>query len=76
MKTNHSFSINFFLKKDKASKGNAPVYVRITVNSKFVDISLKRRVRMDAWEQESQKLNGADLESKDTRDAQRDQRGL
>jgi len=74
MKTNHSFSINFFLKKDKASKGNAPVYVRITVNSKFVDISLKRRVRMDAWEQESQKLNGADLESKDTREKIRQMR--
>lgn len=68
MKTTNSFSINFFLKKDKASRGTAPIYARITVNSKFVDISLKRRVKIDAWEQEGQKLNGADLETKDTRE--------
>lgn len=52
MKTTNSFSLNFFIKKDKASKGNAPIYVRITVNGKFVDMSLKRRVKMDTWEQD------------------------
>jgi integrase/recombinase XerD len=47
MKTSNSFSINFFLKKGKLDKGNAPIYVRITVNGKFVDISLKRRVSIN-----------------------------
>ncbi|MBC7399428.1 MAG: site-specific integrase, partial [Mucilaginibacter sp.] len=56
MKTTNSFSHNFFLKKDKASKGNAPLYVRVTVNRKFVDISLKRRIKISSWNHELQKL--------------------
>jgi integrase/recombinase XerD len=74
MKTTNSFSINFFLKKDKASKGNAPIYVRITVNGKFVDISLKRRVSVTAWDQLGQKLNGNESEAKDTREKMRQMR--
>jgi integrase/recombinase XerD len=74
MKTSNSFSINFFLKKDRSSKGNAPIYVRITVNRKFVDISLKRRVSISAWDQEYQKLNGNDSESKDAREKIRQMR--
>ncbi len=74
MKTTNSFSISFFLRKDKASKGNAPLYVRITVKGKFVDISLKRRVKMDAWDQEGQKLAGNDQEANDTREKIRQSR--
>jgi integrase/recombinase XerD len=74
MKTTHSFSINFFLKKDQSSQGNAPIYVRITVGGKFVDISLKRRVRTSAWDQEGQKLNGTEPESKDAREKIRQMR--
>jgi len=68
MKTTNSFSHNFFLKKDKASKGNAPLYVRVTVNRKFVDISLKRRIKISSWNHELQKLDGADQEAKDIRE--------
>jgi site-specific recombinase XerD len=74
MKTTNSFSITFFLKKDKASKGNAPIYVRITVKSKFVDISLKRRVKIIAWDQEGQKLIGNDQEAKDVKEKIRQMR--
>lgn len=48
--------------------------MRITVNSKFVDISLKRRVSIGTWDQLGQKLNGADTESKDTREKIRQMR--
>ena len=68
MKTTNSFSHNFFLKKDKASKGNAPLYVRVTVNRKFVDISLKRRIKISCWNHELQKLEGSDQEAKDIRE--------
>jgi integrase/recombinase XerD len=74
MKTTNSFSINFFLKKGNVNRGSAPIYVRITVNRKFVDISLKRRVSMSAWDQEYQKLNGNDSESKDIREKIRQMR--
>jgi integrase/recombinase XerD len=65
MKTTNSFSILFFLKKDKASKGIAPLYVRITINKKFVDISLKRRLKLVSWDHKFQKVIGADKELKE-----------
>ena len=65
MKTTNSFSILFFLKKDKASKGIAPLYVRITINKKFVDISLKRRLKLISWDHKFQKVIGADKELKE-----------
>jgi integrase/recombinase XerD len=68
MKTTNSFSVLFFLKKDKASKGVAPVYVRITVNKKFVDISLKRRIKIVSWDSKLQKVIGSDKESKEIQD--------
>lgn len=71
MKTTNSFSLNFFIKKDKASKGSAPIYVRITVNGKFVDMSLKRRVKMDAWEQDEQKVTGNTPEARDIKEKMR-----
>jgi integrase/recombinase XerD len=68
MKTTNSFSINFFIKKDKASNGNAPIYVRITVNGKFADISLKRRIKIESWDQSRQKVNGNCSEAKDIKE--------
>lgn len=60
MKTQNSFSISFFLKKDKdkVTNGNAPLYARITVNGEPVDLSLKRKVPIIAWNQKEQKLDG------------------
>lgn len=63
MRTTNSFSISFFLKKDKAAKGYAPFYVRITVNHKSVDISLKRRIRIASWNQLAQRYDGKDEEA-------------
>lgn len=68
MRTTNSFSISFFLKKDKASEGCAPFYVRITVNNKSVDISLKRRVKISSWNQITQRYDGRDQESADIRE--------
>ncbi len=65
MKTTNSFSVLFFLKKDKASKGLAPVYVRIAVNIKIVDISLKRCIKVASWDSKLQKIIGSDKEVKD-----------
>ncbi len=74
MKTTNSFSILFFLKKDKASKGIAPLYVRITINKKFVDISLKRRLKLISWDHKFQKVIGADKELKDVQEKVRQTR--
>lgn len=68
MKTTNSFSVLFFLKKDKASQGTAPLYVRITVNKKFVDISLKRRIKEGSWNSKLQKVIGSDKELKEVQE--------
>ncbi|WP_428329650.1 site-specific integrase [Mucilaginibacter sp.] len=74
MKTTNSFSILFFLKKDKASKGIAPLYVRITINKKFVDISLKRRLKLISWDHKFQKVIGADKELREVQEKVRQMR--
>ncbi|RQO74534.1 integrase [Pedobacter sp. KBW06] len=58
MKSPNTFSLSFFLKKDKMKEGRAPLFVRITLNSKFSDISTKKRVDVSAWNQTKQTLSG------------------
>jgi len=71
MRTTNSFSITFFIKKDKVSKGYAPMFARITVNGEFTDVSLQRRVLIKAWNQPEQKLAGNDDEATDIREKMR-----
>ncbi|WP_368388416.1 Arm DNA-binding domain-containing protein [Pedobacter polysacchareus] len=54
MKSPNTFSLSFFLKRDKMKEGRAPLFVRITLNSKFSDISTKKRVDVSAWNQTKQ----------------------
>ena len=68
MKTQNTFSISFFLKKDKAKNGNAPLFARITVNGDFRDLSTKRWVKISDWNQKQQKLLGKFPEDHTTRD--------
>lgn len=60
MKTRNTFSISFFLKKDKdkVKNGFAPLYASITVNGDFKDLATKRKVEISAWNQREQKLSG------------------
>lgn len=47
---NNTFGIAFYLKKQKATQsGKCPVYARITVNSKRIEISVKRSVEENNW---------------------------
>ena len=51
MRSSNTFSITFFVKKYRASDGKAPIYVRITVDSKRIDLSIKRKVAIDRWDE-------------------------
>jgi hypothetical protein len=44
MQTSKTFSIHFWLKMDKKKGNLAPNHVRITVNGKRAEISLKRNI--------------------------------
>ena len=58
MITKNTFGITFFLKKYKAKnakkkrdeeKPKVPIYVRITVDGKRIDIAMKREIEIDNW---------------------------
>jgi site-specific recombinase XerD len=44
-----TLGIHFVLRTNKANKGIAPIYARITVNSKRCEVSIKRKIHMDSW---------------------------
>jgi len=46
---NVSFGVHFVLKQNKIISGLAPIYIRITVDSKRCEISTKRKIRVDNW---------------------------
>lgn len=47
-----TFNVNFLLRKHKMLKnGEAPICMRITVNCRTVDISIKRSVAVEHWNQ-------------------------
>jgi len=50
MRTRTTFGISFFIKKYKASNGKAPIYARITVNGKSIDLSIKRKIEIESWD--------------------------
>ncbi|MBS1680969.1 MAG: site-specific integrase [Bacteroidetes bacterium] len=49
MKTTNTFGVRFFIKKYKETNGKAPIYARVTVNGKPLDISLKREIEVAHW---------------------------
>lgn len=44
-----TFGIHFVLRMNKTTKGIAPIYARITVNSKRCEISIKRKIPVESW---------------------------
>ncbi len=56
-----TFSILFYIKRKKLLKnGDAPVYMRITVDGRFLEASLKRGVNPKTWNEKKQRSTGRD----------------
>ena len=64
MKTLNSFSILFWLKLASKKNNKAPLYVRVTVNGKRAEISLKRKVTITDWDTSRNRLKGLSSEAK------------
>lgn len=64
MRTSQTFSISFIIRKKKKQPELALLYARITVNGKSLEISLKRTIPLDKWNQSASKLNGTGPESR------------
>ena len=58
MKTNHTFSVLFWINKSKITNGTAPLYARITVNGKRAELSLKRSIEPDKWVSKNESCKG------------------
>jgi len=63
MRTTQTFSISFFTRKKKNQPESAILYARITINGKKLEISLKRAIPVDKWNQASTKMMGNSPES-------------
>ena len=56
-----TFSVLFFIKRKKLLKnGDAPVYVRVTIDGRFLEISMKRGVNPKTWNEKRQRSTGRD----------------
>lgn len=56
-----TFSILFYIKRKKLLKnGDAPVYMRVTVDGRFLEASLKRGVNPKMWNEKKQRSTGRD----------------
>lgn len=51
-------SVRFFVKKYKRKNNLVPIYVRITLDRKSVDASLKREVNLDSWSVDRSQARG------------------
>lgn len=56
---NKTFNLLFYVKKSKInSVGEAPIYLRITIDGKICEISTKRTIDPSKWNSNTQKPNG------------------
>ncbi len=71
MKSNHSFSVNFFVRRAREAFGKAPLYAKISVDGDRFFIPVKHSIEVSQWNQKAQKLNGNSDEHISARDRMR-----
>lgn len=64
MKSLNSFSVIFWADSSRAVFQEAPLYARITVNSKRVTISLKLKVQVSSWDTKRGRVRGSGNKAK------------
>ncbi|MFS4457452.1 Arm DNA-binding domain-containing protein [Maribacter sp. 2304DJ31-5] len=50
MKTKSTFTVIFFTRKSRSNPNQLSIYVRVTVNGKRAEISLKRNIANSQWD--------------------------
>jgi hypothetical protein len=58
MRNTNAFGIRFILRKNKAKEGKAPLNLRITIDGKRVEVSLKRWLPVDSWNDDKGAIRG------------------
>ena len=59
MKTKHTFTVIFFTRKSRSNHKQLSIYVRITINGKRSEISLKRVVPIKDWDSNKSRGRGS-----------------
>lgn len=65
MRNSSTFSILFWVYNKRATNGYAPLYARITVNGKRLNISLKRKISLALWNPDKQRAKGHSNDSRE-----------
>lgn len=65
MRTNATFSVLFWVYSQRTKNNEAPLYVRISVNRKKLNISLKRKVEVNRWDSTKQRVRGTGAKARD-----------
>jgi len=58
MQNLQTFSVLFWVNVSRAKNNVAQIYVRITVNQKRVNISLKGKTEIDLWDKNKSRIKG------------------
>jgi integrase/recombinase XerD len=66
MRSNSTFSVLFWLYSSRSKNGTAPIYARISVNGKKLNISLKRRIQINEWDSNKQRVKTSSIHAKST----------
>lgn len=64
MRTSSTFSILFWVYGKRAVNNKANIYIRVTLNGKRVNISLKRKINVSTWDEKNQRARGTDKDSR------------
>ena len=64
MKTTHTFGIQFILRSGKKDKTKGIIYARITVETQRAELSLKKTMAVDDWNNNRGIVKGSGLEAK------------
>ena len=64
MKTTHTFGILFIIRAGKRDNSKGIVYARITVETRRIEISLKKTIAVEDWNSPRGIAKGSSLEAK------------
>ena len=64
MRTSTTFSVLFWVYGKRVIKDKVNIYLRITLNGKRVNISLKKKINITTWDEKIQRANGTDKDSR------------
>ena len=65
MQTTQSFTILFWVSKNRVKNGKAPIYARITVNGKRAEIAVNREASILEWDARAQIVDSKAKDAKD-----------